>query len=39
MDCQQAGRYARIAFVTSITTAIVHHYYRTKRSKHYDFIF
>ena len=32
------GRYARIAFVPSIMAAIVDHYYRTKRSKHYDFI-
>jgi hypothetical protein len=32
------GRYARIAFVPSITAAIVDHYYRTKRSKRYDFI-
>src|SRR5580704_15981449 len=31
------GRYARIAFVPSITAAIVDHYYRTKRSKRYDF--
>jgi hypothetical protein len=34
-----SGGYARIAFVTSITAAIVDHYYRSKRSKHYDSIF